>query len=539
MKKQLFKAIAAIALSISSASALTINNSQTWTGAITMNQDIIIEAGGHLTMQYGTLSMGDGYKIHIEDGGQFTGLYGEVTSASGNIGYNGWRGFLIDHTPTASPTVQYAIYLWEFDVTKSHIAFDMGLSVEVNKPPGYNNREIIAYKSTFEDNSWHMYVSNDIGASIADLMTLSNSLINFDGCEFKDALHSAELFLIRTNDVRFLNCRFTGSGINSASTNVYHLYGYRTLVRNCTFSGEIAQHYHAAGNHDNLSILRSSFNLEPIGYDRIGVGTGGSGGATITNSTIDNCSFTASPANPNSIGIHLGGEVPSSMIRSTISDNSFNFLGTGTHLEGLSASNVIEKNSFRNCDKGTFFHSANMGVEIRCNTFANSAPDIHIGTNGTLQNQSASGQDNMNSFTSVGTGSYNIINDGPATFVYYYNMNPPAVIFGGNVNRIYTTQVYECEGSGSASKNIIASSSTLEKAVRIYPNPASTMVNYEIMDENIESVVLISMEGQIVAEIPSNKKGSIDVSNLTPGMYFLVGTDRNQVVFREKVSVQH
>jgi hypothetical protein len=537
MLKQLLIITAMMSGTISAANALDITTSVTW-GTTTINEDIIIKPGGHLTVQNGTLYMGETYRIHIEDGGQFTGLYGEVTSASGLnglSGIDGWRGFIIDRTPITAPTIFYAIYLWDFDVNNCHSAFD------INTLSGgglqSHNREIIAYNSTVENNYIHLEISNNSGST--PLSTFTNSMINFDNCVFGEAGFLSNMLMNNVSDIRFLNCSFTGSGSDPKSTYIDTYNNHKILISRCEFIGEMTNHVIIGSNCEELRVLNNTFILDDMGIPRIGIGsTDIELGAIYTNPQISGNSFrSSSPVNYDAAGIYMGGLSGSSMSGGTINNNSFSYLGYGGYFQALTNDNVIEKNNFRGCYKATYFVSENNGVEIRCNQFTVCTTDIEIGDGAILQDQSGSNSDNSNTFSSVGTGAANIINNGPVTFRYYYNSNPPAVIVGGNVARIYTTDVYECEG-GSSSKSMISFDEKTDKAIRIYPNPATTTINYEVIDASIENIILMNMEGRIVAEASASNNTSMDVSELTPGIYFLVGMSNKQIIYREKVSIQ-
>jgi len=64
-----------------------------------------------------------------------------------------------------------------------------------------------------------------------------------------------------------------------------------------------------------------------------------------------------------------------------------------------------------------------------------------------------------------------------------------------------------------------------EKAVEnihMYPNPAKTILTIEIEEGDYEQIVVFSMTGQVMkTERPSSDILRIDVSDYTPGMYFV------------------
>jgi hypothetical protein len=60
-----------------------------------------------------------------------------------------------------------------------------------------------------------------------------------------------------------------------------------------------------------------------------------------------------------------------------------------------------------------------------------------------------------------------------------------------------------------------------ENVASIYPNPANDVVNVK-MNSTINKIAVVNMNGQVVAEsVINNNEGSINVSNMANGMYFL------------------
>lgn len=70
-----------------------------------------------------------------------------------------------------------------------------------------------------------------------------------------------------------------------------------------------------------------------------------------------------------------------------------------------------------------------------------------------------------------------------------------------------------------------------EKAILIYPNPASNELNFET-NSPIETIQLIDISGKTMAFEPSSR---IDVSNLPAGIYFVRITTKNQTYVRKVV----
>ncbi|MDG2465494.1 MAG: T9SS type A sorting domain-containing protein, partial [Crocinitomicaceae bacterium] len=66
---------------------------------------------------------------------------------------------------------------------------------------------------------------------------------------------------------------------------------------------------------------------------------------------------------------------------------------------------------------------------------------------------------------------------------------------------------------------------------KVYPNPASSILNIETT-ASASSVSIITMDGKVVSTTTmSGMTGSVDVSNLTEGVYFYeVATDNGAVI---------
>ena len=58
--------------------------------------------------------------------------------------------------------------------------------------------------------------------------------------------------------------------------------------------------------------------------------------------------------------------------------------------------------------------------------------------------------------------------------------------------------------------------------VRIYPNPASTIIHIETSWDNYHSMTLMNLTGQTLIQKTHNINGPVDISNLPKGIYFVV-----------------
>ena len=62
----------------------------------------------------------------------------------------------------------------------------------------------------------------------------------------------------------------------------------------------------------------------------------------------------------------------------------------------------------------------------------------------------------------------------------------------------------------------------LNNQLRVYPNPASDFINIDNeSDETIQSIEILSVEGQLVARLQERNLSRINISELSPGVYYL------------------
>lgn len=79
----------------------------------------------------------------------------------------------------------------------------------------------------------------------------------------------------------------------------------------------------------------------------------------------------------------------------------------------------------------------------------------------------------------------------------------------------------------------------LPDAVSVYPNPASGSFTLESADKLPENVYLSSLNGAVLKQINVyTNKITVDVSDLSPGLYLVHGTLQNGTPFRKKIVVQ-
>jgi hypothetical protein len=72
--------------------------------------------------------------------------------------------------------------------------------------------------------------------------------------------------------------------------------------------------------------------------------------------------------------------------------------------------------------------------------------------------------------------------------------------------------------------------------VRVYPNPTSSILNIETKDHKIALCEIRNLQGQIVSHQTYSQ--SIDLQNLTDGVYFILLLDNNKKVLSRKLVVK-
>ncbi|HQF29037.1 MAG TPA: T9SS type A sorting domain-containing protein, partial [Bacteroidia bacterium] len=72
--------------------------------------------------------------------------------------------------------------------------------------------------------------------------------------------------------------------------------------------------------------------------------------------------------------------------------------------------------------------------------------------------------------------------------------------------------------------------------VRVYPNPTSSILNIETKYHKIALCEIRNLQGQIVSHQTYSQ--SIDIQNLTDGVYFILLLDNNQKVLSRKLVVK-
>ena len=169
------------------------------------------------------------------------------------------------------------------------------------------------------------------------------------------------------------------------------------------------------------------------------------------------------------------------------------------------------------------------------NDFTIEEPQNPMVVNGTVTNASSAGSDD---------GLVDItVTGGIAPYTYNWSSGQTTEditdLFPG-VYSVTVTDANECSHTTSftVSFNIGISNVLNPEQVKVYPNPAKTILNIEITNDEIANrVELINATGQIVlASIPTHTLTPIDVSTLKTGIYFLhIYTDNG--IIQRKISI--
>lgn len=96
-----------------------------------------------------------------------------------------------------------------------------------------------------------------------------------------------------------------------------------------------------------------------------------------------------------------------------------------------------------------------------------------------------------------------------------------------------------CDAGGSSGKRDISTGLNEENEkqhVRIYPNPANSIINVVTQPGSV--ITIYSVDGKLKQYIKSTQHDSqLDISELTPGTYFVIVQNNEQVIATEKLNV--
>ena len=79
---------------------------------------------------------------------------------------------------------------------------------------------------------------------------------------------------------------------------------------------------------------------------------------------------------------------------------------------------------------------------------------------------------------------------------------------------------------------------TKNKKITIYPNPASGKIFADGLKSKNNSVEIINIEGKKVLDTKVNEDGSIDISQLNSGVYFVTIKSENIKIYSQKLVVK-
>ncbi|MEQ8358425.1 MAG: PQQ-dependent sugar dehydrogenase [Cytophagales bacterium] len=127
---------------------------------------------------------------------------------------------------------------------------------------------------------------------------------------------------------------------------------------------------------------------------------------------------------------------------------------------------------------------------------------------------------------------FNVTNHGTFSSSNYF------VAFGeDNKGEIFVAGLYD----GKISRIVEAGSALKSQESNkpgVYPNPASKTLHIEAIDQNLKSIRIFDISGIVVLEDQlNNNSKSIDVSNLSKGVYFYEIESKNKF-FRDKLIIQ-
>lgn len=492
----------------------------TTVGNIGIADDIIIHSSGVFTVQNGGLQMTAGKSITVEDGGQFRGINGYITGSGSQ-----WEGIIVDWTTIANPATTQAVYLNNFTIADAKTAVNSGNSGTFPPGPGYHNRKMYFYNSTFENNQSHLTVSNSVDPQNAfqEMDQFIHSTVYASNCTFGPATGMWPIHILYTHRTTFADCEFTGNTGSGNTTSLHFRALYKGVITRCTFNEERGYYVSLHGWNKDNRFTGNTFNLYSTGSShRIGFESGYFMGGIQENTLVDGNTFIGD--DQDAIGIHFTstGNKTTECRGLTVTNNTFESLDIAAGFSEISGDdNRIEANEFSDCKNGLNFRKTNENVFIECNSFTNSAPDILIESSSTLENQD-NYYDPGNTWSITVGKKKNIRNDGTTNFVYHFKTIQPTTF--GPVSFLQVLDIKDCEGGSSergASTTKLNPEATASTRISMYPNPARETVTYELNGADINEVVVMSITGEIVLSenVQNTLTGKFDVSQLAPGIY--------------------
>ena len=97
-----------------------------------------------------------------------------------------------------------------------------------------------------------------------------------------------------------------------------------------------------------------------------------------------------------------------------------------------------------------------------------------------------------------------------------------------------------CDGIIKDNEKIITGISDISKEVKIYPNPATDIINIEWIDKTIKSGYILNILGDLqeIEYYQNMNKITFNIAHLDPGIYLIVLTFNDQTSIKEKVLIR-
>lgn len=309
-----------------------------------------------------------------------------------------------------------------------------------------------------------------------------------------------------------------------------------------------------SSNTSHFSILDASFTSNYRGIWAAGVQGG----------IVRGCSFNASFAGAVR-GIYLSGCKDYKIERNYFYGLSTSAITSqscyGIYVTGSgTGNNVLYRNSFDKMAYGIYVTGTNgdnviggNGLLFQCNTFKNSRYGIYIADNAVVRNNQGgqnAGADNK--FTGNVTAD---IRANTQNYLLYYfstgNTQHDPVLTIGNVFKNNNATAANCSASsytttsamesvaGTEQRNAMQQEEAKQKiSVDVYPNPVTqniTVAFSEYIDNPVQAQ-FFDMTGRCVhTETITGQKSHIDLSRLSPGMYFYQLTSGERIIARSKI----
>lgn len=503
--------------------ALTIQSGQTYyvtpSNNIITAVDIIIESGGVLNMQGGSVVMGEGTKILVEAGGQIIGQGGSIQKFGGSTS---WEGIFLDDIGTDGTNAPHAIDILDVNISGANIgirntSFQGGISC-----PAIKLKEV-----TMENN-----IEANIAIASSHSYENGSKLINCHIYAPLSAYWSVWIGLFSTFDI--YGCTFEGS----STFHVHADHPRKFKIQKNEFNeGALGLHYDVF----DCRVWSNTFN---VGAGDTAIDLSESVTTSIEKINIADNEFIG---NDSSIGINM--KFCASVKNVAIYQNRFLRSGNGDSFNtAIAVQNAVENehksnnsiwdNYIEYCNRGIRTYGVNSSLQISCNIFINNMVHLEIndhtdGSFGLLEDQCVYNGSYYAPKNLFKGATNDIVNNTSDQFIYSINTSNSSIFHPSsniNVNIVNTLFTYDCRGTKTRERESV--NNFVDDKVLAFPNPAQNYfsIKTDVRFNSYYKVEITDVLGVTRKMFTYNEKAQYDISDLSSGNYFIRITSKTGTV---------